>query len=181
MIDKIWSAHLGAATVCFGVVAALIYVLMITVTLVQIETVSGHVPFDLRPLGYGPMDAAALLDGLGGEGRRYYLTHQIPLDTAYPTLLALTLVSLMRWFGQNIPNNGLVRVGIIFAIAAAVCDHCENLGIVAMVLYWPDPSVLLVSASSVATVAKSVFTTFAVISAIAIGGVRAMHPKTSTQ
>jgi len=169
MIDRIWAKHLGMAVVCFGGVGALIYAVMITVTLAHLAAVSGQVPFDMRPSGYSPQEATALLEGLGVEGRRYYLNRQIPLDTAYPALLALTLVSLMRWFGQSIPSQRLVRVGIILSIGAALCDYSENLGIAVMVLNWPDLSGPIVHASSIATVAKSGLTTAAVMMAILIG------------
>ncbi|MGB0439564.1 MAG: hypothetical protein ACPGFC_05590, partial [Paracoccaceae bacterium] len=109
------------------------------------------------------------------EGRRYYLSHQIPLDTMYPALLALTLVSLMRWSGQSLSGPRLVRGGVTLAIAAALCDYTENLGIVAMVLSWPDPSAVLVYASSIATVAKSILTTAAVMMAVLIGGLATRH------
>ncbi|WP_299882835.1 hypothetical protein [uncultured Sulfitobacter sp.] len=169
MIDRIWTRHLGLATIYFGCLGALIYGLMITVTLAQIEAVSGHVPFDMRPTGYSPQDAAALLEGLGAEGRKYYLSHQIPLDTAYPALLAFTLVSLMRWLGQNIPAYRLVRFGIILSVGAALCDYIENLGITVMILSWPNLSAPLVYASSIATLTKSGLTTAAVIFTILIG------------
>lgn len=175
MIDRLWTRHLGIASIGFGVIAAVIYVVMITVTLSHIEAVSGQVPFDMRPRGYSQQDAAALLRGLGAEGRSYYLTHQIPLDTAYPALLALSLVSLMRWYGQVMHNSVLVRVGIILSVGAAGCDYCENLGIVAMISSWPDVSAFLVFASSFATVVKSVLTTMAVMLALLIGVLAARH------
>jgi len=169
MIDRVWAGHLGLAAICFGGLGALIYGLMITVTLAHIEAVSGQVPFDMRPMGYSPQDAAALLEGLGTEGRKYYLTHQTPLDTVYPALLALTLVTLMRWLGQNIPAIRLVQFGIILSVGAALCDYIENLGITVMILSWPDLSAPLVYASNIATLAKSGLTTVAVMMAILIG------------
>jgi len=175
MIDRIWARHFGVAAVCFGGVGALIYALMITVTLAHLAAVSGQVPFDMRPMGYSPQDAQMLLEGLGVEGRRYYLSHQIPLDTVYPALLALTLVSLMRWLGQNIQSQRLVRVGIMLSIGAALCDYSENLGIVAMIVRGPDLSASLVYASSTATVAKSMLTTMAVMFAILIGVLAARY------
>ena len=169
MIDSVSPRHFGIAAFCFGALGALIYVMMITVTLAHIEAESGQLPFDLRPLGYNTQDAATLLEGLGVEGRRYYLSHQIPLDTAYPALLALTLVSMMRWLDQSMPTHRFVRIGIIVSVGAALCDYAENLGIVAMILSWPNLSAPLVHASGIATVAKSGLTTAAVIVTILIG------------
>lgn len=68
MIDRIWTRHLGVATVCFGGVGALFYAVMITVTLSNIAAVSGQLPFDMRPSGYSPQDATALLEALEWKG-----------------------------------------------------------------------------------------------------------------
>ena len=151
----------GMAALASGLAGASIYLLMINVTLAHIETVSGQIPFDMRPFGYGPQEAAQLLDALGADGRRYYLTRQIPLDTVYPALLAMTLVSSMLWFGTRLPNSRLVRTGIVFAVGAAFFDYAENIGIAAMILGWPDVSDALVQATSAASVVKSCSTTAA--------------------
>lgn len=169
MIDRIWTRHAGRAAVCTGIIGAAIYLIMITVTLAHIEAVSGHVPFDMRPVGYSPQDATELLGGVGVEGRQYYLQRQIPLDTLYPALLALTLIFAMRWFGKRIANEQLERVGIILSVGAALCDYAENLGIVIMIQSWPDVSDSLVYASSAATISKSVLTTLAFFCLMLIG------------
>lgn len=171
MIERILTKYAGRAAVCTGIIGAAIYLIMITVTLAHIEAVSGHRPFDMRPIGYSPQDAAALLEGLGVEGRQYYLQRQIPLDALYPALLALTLIFAMRWFGKRIANEKLVGVGIILSVGAALCDYAENLGIVVMIQSWPDLSDALVYASSAASISKSVLTTLAFICLMLIGGV----------
>ena len=177
MMNRIWSRYTGMAAIGFGGIAALIYLLMINVTLAHIEAVSGQVPFDMRPFGYRPADAVELLDALGAEGRAYYLSQQIPLDTLYPATLALALVAAMNWFGRCMPSRKLVRVGIILSVCAAFGDYGENLGIIAMVRTWPDLPVPLVYATSTASIAKSVSTTLAVFLAILIATVWARLPK----
>lgn len=163
------SLRIGMAAMGFGLVAAAIYLLMIIVTLARIETVSGLVPFDMRPFGYGPADASALLDALGPDGRAYYLSRQIPLDTLYPAMLALTLIAMIRWFGRSAPHSGFVRLGIMLSVGAALFDYAENIGIVAMILSWPDPPVPLVLAASTASILKSALTTLAVVFALLVG------------
>lgn len=64
------SKQYGMAAISFGLVGGIIYLLMINVTLAHIEGVSGQVPFDMRPFGYGQLEAGKLLDGLGENGRR---------------------------------------------------------------------------------------------------------------
>ena len=114
MTDRMLPKHVGIIAVGSGLIGASIYLLMINVTLAHIEMVSGHVPFDMRPFGYGPTEATTLLEALGMEGRKYYLSHQIPLDTLYPAILALTLIATICWFGQRIPNTKLLRFGVVF-------------------------------------------------------------------
>jgi len=177
MNSTLLSRHTGFVAVGCGLIAAVIYVLMISVTLAHIETVSGHVPFDMRPLGYRPADAATLLEALGVEGRAYYLSRQIPLDTLYPATLALTLVATIYWFGQRIPNSKLVRLGMVLSVSSALFDYVENIGIAAMIWNWPEASVPLVYAASTATIAKSALTTLAVLLVLIIGFLWARFPK----
>lgn len=172
MMTSNLSRRYGMAAISFGLVGAIIYLLMINVTLAHIEAVSGQVPFDMRPLGYGLHEAAQLLDGLGENGRRYYLTHQIPLDTAYPAFLALTLISVIWWLGLRLPNRTTVRVGIVFSVAAAVFDYTENLGVAVMISSWPNLPSGLVYATSTATVLKSSLTVAAVSTVFLLVAVR---------
>lgn len=168
MKNGTFAKHSGAIAIGAGLVGATIYLVMINVTLAHIETISGQVPFDMRPLGYSPADAATLLNALGAEGSEYYLRNQIPLDTIYPAMLALTLIAAIGWFGQNMPNSKLVHFGIALSVGAALFDYCENIGIAAMIWTWPDISVVLVYAASTASIAKSVFTTLSVSMALII-------------
>ncbi len=174
------SKQTGKIAIGAALLATSVYVAMVSVTLAHLEFVSGQVPFDMRPFGYGPMDAATLLDSLGAEGREYYLSRQIPLDTLYPALLALTLSSAICWFGRRMPNRRLVHLGVAFAVGSALFDYAENLGIVAMISGWPDLSGSLVYATSTATIAKSFMTTLAVLFALATAFIWVRLPKTDT-
>ncbi|WP_298835514.1 hypothetical protein [uncultured Roseobacter sp.] len=169
MTNRILSKHIGIIAVGSGLIGASIYLLMINITLVHIEAVSGHFPFDMRPFGYGSTEAATLLGALGAEGRAYYLSHQIALDTLYPAMLTLTLIATICWFGQRMPNRKLVRFGIALSVGSALFDYVENLGIAAMIWSWPEVSVPLVFATSTATILKSAFTTVAVLLTLLVG------------
>lgn len=171
------SQNYGKFAIGAALFATSVYFAMVSVTLARLEVVSGQVPFDMRPFGYGPSDAATLLDALGADGREYYLSRQIPLDTLYPALLALTLSSTICWFGRRMPNRGLVQVGVAFAVGSALFDYIENLAIVAMIFGWPDVPGSLVYAASAATIAKSVITTLAVMLVLATGFTWARLPK----
>ena len=177
MIHTLLSRYVGFAAVGCGLIATVIYVLMIGVTLAHIEAVSGQVPFDMRPFGYSSAEAARLLESLGVEGRAYYLSHQIALDSLYPATLALTLSAAVCWFGQSLPNRKLVRFGIALSVGSALFDYVENLGIAAMIWSWPEVSTALVYAASTATIVKSALTTLAVLLALLIGFLWVRLPK----
>jgi hypothetical protein len=153
----------GRQAALFGLAAAGIYLLMIFVTLAHIETLSGLRPFDMRPGGYSAELANSLISNLGSSGRRYYLTRQIPLDLVYPSLMALTLVSLLKWLGSRDVSQKLVRIGTWFSIAAAIADYLENAGICFMILSWPEISANTVLAASASSIVKSGLTTTAVL------------------
>ena len=169
MMNRIHSKKIGMIAVGAGLIGASIYALMINVTLAHIEAVSGHAPFDMRPFGYDPIEAATLLEALGMEGRAYYLSHQIALDTIYPAMLTLTLIATICWFGQRIPNRKLVSFGIAVSVGSGLLDYIENLGIAAMIWNWPQVSVPLVYATSTATILKSALTTVAVLVTLLVG------------
>lgn len=176
-MHRILSQHYGKIAIGAALLATSVYVAMVGVTLAHLESVSAQVPFDMRPFGYGPSDATTLLDALGADGRAYYLSRQIPLDTLYPALLALTLSCAICWFGRRMPNRRLVHLGVAFAVSSALFDYIENLGIVAMIFGWPDVSGSLVYAASTATIAKSVMTTLAVVLVLATAFIWARLPK----
>lgn len=177
MNHTLCSRNIGFAAVGFGLIATAIYVLMISVTLAHIEAISGQVPFDMRPLGYHPKDAATLLKALGPEGREYYLSYQISLDTLYPAMLALTLIASFGWFGRRMPGSKLVRSGITLSVGCALFDYLENIGIVFMIWSWPEVSIALVYAASTATIIKSALTTLAVLLALLMGFLWVRLPK----
>lgn len=174
------SKHYGKIAIGATLLATSVYFAMVSVTLAHLQAVAGQMPFDMRPFGYGPMDAATLLHALGADGREYYLSRQIPLDALYPALLALTLSSTVCFFAQHMPNRRLVHLGVALAVGSALFDYAENVGIVAMVYGWPDVSGPLVHAVSAATIAKSVITTLAVMFALATGFIWTRMPKAHT-
>lgn len=169
MTHGILSKYAGIIAVCAGLVAASLYMLMITVTLAHLQAVSGLVPFDMRPLGYGPTEVAAMLEALGGDGRAYYLSSQIPLDTIYPAMLALTLCANILWLGRGVANRRIIHIGAALSIGCALFDYTENLGLVALIWGWPEVPEVLVYAVSAVTVLKSVTTTLAVGTVCLVG------------
>lgn len=172
MMKPTKSRRLGAATLALATASTIIYLLMIRVTLPTLLETSGQIAFDMRPFGYSPQDAAQLLQGLGENGRRFYLTWQIPLDILYPALLASTLICAALWLGKRQPHTHVTRIAIALALGTLICDYAENLGIVLMILNAAQLPDALVYASSSATILKS-FLTLAAIFCLSFLGLRA--------
>ncbi|MGH1579021.1 hypothetical protein [Planktotalea sp.] len=180
MTNRYLQQNAGAIAIGAGLVAVFLYGVMMTVTLANIQAISGQPAFDMRPFGYGPKDAATLLDALGDQGRAYYLSRQIPLDTLYPSLLALTLSASILWLGRGLHNRRIIHIGVAFSIACAVFVYSENFGIVAMLWNWPVVSPTLVHAVSIATILKSGATTIAMSLVLFLGVKRLGVAKTAT-
>ncbi|MEP0940979.1 MAG: hypothetical protein ABJH63_05335 [Rhizobiaceae bacterium] len=167
----------GQQAVVVGLAATCIYLAMINITLEHIQSLSGLRPFDMRPGGYSTEQAYALLDALGIDGRQYYLNRQIPLDLIYPGLMALTLVSVLKWLESHGLNGVLAQVGVWLSLGAAITDYLENAGICLMILNWPEPPTNLIRAASFASISKAVLTTLAVLT-VTIGLVFWLSRKT---
>ena len=143
------------------VLAMSVYLGMVFGTLSELERIAGARPFDLRPTGYSLDDAAALIASLGEDGRHLYLWRQIPLDTFYPALLALWSAGAICWFARPLrpAPKRLFQTVASLAFVAALFDYLENTLIVWMLNTAPDLSPTLVGMASLATLAKSGFTT----------------------
>lgn len=140
----------------------LVYGAIVLWSLPQISSAAGGLtPFGLRPAGYNLVEAKAFLTALGTEGRAFYLGPQHGLDTAYPALLAATLIWATLWGFGDLP--GAARVLLVLpALAGTGFDYHENVR-VAGLLREEAPTAAMVGAASFATVAKSVATTVAMI------------------
>lgn len=145
-----------------GAAATAFYAAMVFGSLADLEAVSGLKPFDMRPTGYGPDEARALLSSLGDAGRDTYLRHQLVLDTFYPALLAVNLSSLFRLVGRDSGARVAVQAGVIVSWCAAGFDYAENIGIAAMLALRDELPDALVTTTSLATVAKSASTSVAI-------------------
>ncbi len=159
--------HNGRAAIAFGLSALAVYLVMVLGTLEHLSDLAGAPPFDLRPAGYSQTDAADLLHALGDPGRRYYLTRQVPLDTLYPGLLALTLISTFRWRAAWFGPTAMTRLGGPVAILAAGFDYVENIGVALMLLGGPASDPSLIQATSTASILKSILTSAAMFGVIA--------------
>jgi mannose/fructose/N-acetylgalactosamine-specific phosphotransferase system component IID len=118
----------------------------------------GLMPFDMRPAGYSAGEARAFIGALSEQGRQFYQQVQHGLDSAYPGLMAVTLVMAFRSMFQGVMRffwSG-------FAILGAVFDYLENAA-VAIMLKTPvaDITDAMVHTASRWTILKSLTVTIA--------------------
>lgn len=158
----------GWLIVAFWGIAIFVYFLMVFGTLADIQRIASAKPFDMRPFGYSYEQALTLLSSLGEEGRRIYLTRQIPLDTFYPALLAISSSSSLIWLSRAFGSTArLYHAAAVLAYMAAIADYAENGLIVWMLKSGPSVPEGLVVAASLASVSKSLLTTIVFLSLLA--------------
>jgi hypothetical protein len=148
------SAPLSLVTICGGVPAG-------ATTPAQVSNVAGGLtPFDIRPKGYSYTEARAFLEAIGSQGRAYYASPELVIDTFYPPLYAVSRGLALWWLTmpgrvREAPLPLKVRYALIAVpILMASLDLFENGCIAGMLWTWPDLSHGLVEVSSVATRVK---------------------------
>jgi hypothetical protein len=92
----------------------------------------GLTPFDIRPKGYGYAEARAFLEAIGEEGRRYYASPELVIDTFYPALYAVSRGLALWWLTmpgrlREAPVPLKVRYALIAVpVVVASLDLVEN-------------------------------------------------------
>ena len=159
-IEKLFNYASGRNVLVLFLVTMSVYAWIL---LVSIPAVLSEAPdlilFDMSPLGYSMDFAVNLLNGIGIEGRSTYATHQLPVDFIYPGLFAVTYSLMLIWaLGKTFSKSSKIFLVSIFPVAAGVFDYLENLGIIGMLVSYPDISPSIVLLSSIFTILKSLMT-----------------------
>jgi hypothetical protein len=141
--------------------SGLLWVVMFFGPLAHLERLAGGLtPFDIQPKGYGYTEARAFLEAIGQQGRRYYVSPELVIDTVYPPLYAVSRGLALWWLTmpgrvREDPVPLKVRYALIAVpVLMASLDLFENGCIAVMLWTWPDLSHGLVEVSSLATQVK---------------------------
>ena len=144
-------------------------------TLAHLQALAGGAaPFDIRPLGYSYEEARSFLAATGEQGRAYYLSRQLILDTVYPPFYAVSRALALWWLtmpGRLYDGAILQRwrwTLVAIPVVMASFDGVENVCIAKMLWTWPDLSPGLVQVSSLATRLKFIAGVFTEISMAAL-------------
>jgi hypothetical protein len=120
----------------------------------RIEALSGGVGAIDFLIVYRPEKAYDMIAAYGEQGRRYYATIALTLDTLFPLLSALTFgFTLARVFHRTFSREGVLHRALFVPFGAMVADLLENAAIVTMLLSYPRRSAAVaLLASSFSTV-----------------------------
>lgn len=149
-------------------IAAAIYAVMLTVTIPHLHGLAGgrQLP-DLMPTGLGHAQAVDLLSALGEEGRRFYLTVQLPLDMVYPLASALAISLSLRALAAHLPGAArrpaLVMTMRWIPFIGALCDWGENICTALMIRSFPQVPPPLAQIGGALSLGKSVFVSLGVL------------------
>ena len=145
---------LGQAAALSSAVTFVIYVVMVLGTMPAFENAGGAMPPDLRVFGYAGSEIVAFLEALGDEGRAAYLRNQLTLDTAFPGLLALSMILTLNWLSQRAAVARQRLIGSIVMVIAAAADYTENAIVITALLQWPAASEAALDIASPITMLK---------------------------
>jgi len=138
----------------------LVYTFMLTVTIPKtMEFANGMKLLDMMPTGYDLNYVSELLTSLGENGRLTYLTNQIPVDMIYPLLFGLSYCLILGYFLKKLNklNSPYIYLCVI-PIIAGIADYLENIGIITMLINFPDLTKTIVNTTNIFSIIKSIST-----------------------
>jgi len=151
----------GKNVILLLVVTLAVYGFMLTYTIPNVMRYTGGLKLlDMQPTGYNIEYVRNLFDTLGEPGREAYLYGQIPIDMVYPSLFAITYSLLLAFlFKRAFKQTGNFGYLIFIPVLGGLFDYLENIGIIIMLLIYPDFSRFMAVTTNIFSVLKSLFTT----------------------
>lgn len=143
----------------------ILYVIMLTITIPKVMSYAGGMNLpDMMPAGYSALYVNSLLNNLGEKGRDVYLYNQIPLDMIYPFLFGTTYCLLLAFIINKLGKKESNLFYLCYIpLFAGLFDYFENIGIIMLLVSYPDNSIILSQTTNIFSVLKSTFTTISLI------------------
>lgn len=161
-IRKLVDKHsTGKKVLWLFILTNLVYVIMLVVTIPAVMHFSnGMQLLDMMPMGYDSEYINSLLGALGKEGRQAYLYKQLPVDMIYPLLFGVSYGLLIGYFLKKLDKlNSPLFYFCLLPVIAGIADYLENFGIITMLNSYPEMSQIVMGATSVFSIIKSMTTT----------------------
>jgi len=160
-IDKILEKNTaGKKVLSLFILTNVVYIFMLMVTIPKtMEFSNGMKLLDMMPTGYNQNYVNKLFKTLGENGREIYLTNQIPVDMVYPLLFGLTYSLLLAYFLNKINKlKSPFKYLSLLPIIAGIADYLENIGIITMLINFPDLTKTIVNTTNIFSIIKSIST-----------------------
>ncbi len=170
LIKFIESKNSGKIILGLFILTNIIYIYMLMVTIPKtMEFSNGMKLLDMMPTGYDWNYVNDLFNTLGENGRKTYLTYQIPVDMFYPLLFGLSYCLIFAYFLKKLGklNTSFIYVCLL-PIIGGITDYLENFGIIKMLNNYPDLSETMVNTTNTFSVLKSTTTSIFFIALIVI-------------
>ena len=151
----------GKKILLLFVLTNFIYAIMLLVTIPKTMTFSnGMKLLDMMPTGYDSEYVNALFEDLGENGRAVYLYNQIPIDMIYPFLFGISYCLLIAYLLKKLNKFNSAFFYLCFLpLIAGAADYLENFGIIIMLNNFPNLSQILINATNIFSIVKSMATT----------------------
>jgi hypothetical protein len=138
----------------------------------RIQTFSGGVGAIGFLIVYRPEKAYQMLAAYGPQGRQYYATIALTLDTIFSLASALVFSLILTYlFHRAFSREGVLQRALLVPPAAMVADLLENVNIIAMLLTYPQklPAIALL-ASAFSTVKWTAISAELVLVVVGLAG-----------
>ncbi|MFA6977930.1 MAG: hypothetical protein WC209_01300 [Ignavibacteriaceae bacterium] len=152
----------GKRILLLFVLTNIIYVIMLGITIPKVMSFSGGMKLlDMMPTGYNAEYVNSLLSALGEKGRNAYLFTQLPVDMIYPFLFGVSYCLVLAYILNKLGKFESRLFYLCFLpLFSGLFDYLENIGIITMLMSYPNNPVILTQITNVFSVLKSSFTTF---------------------
>ncbi|NOR73791.1 MAG: hypothetical protein GQ525_01395 [Draconibacterium sp.] len=161
----------GKIVLIFVIITAIVYLIMPIVTMPKVMQFANEMKIlDLLPGGYNLEYVNTLFKILGEEGRYNYLYFQIPVDTIFPVLLTITNCLLIALLLKKLElfRNPFIYL-CFFPLISGIADYAENIGIIRMLIKYPDITIFAVKVNSLFGIIKYTSITISFVAIIFLG------------
>lgn len=164
------SKNSGKIILGLFILTNIIYIYMLMVTIPKtMEFSNGMKLLDMMPTGYDWNYVNELFNTLGENGRKTYLTNQIPVDMFYPLLFGLSYCLIFAYFLKKLGKLSSSFIYLcLLPIIGGIADYLENLGIIKMLNDYPDLTETAVNVTNTFSVLKSTSSSIFFIALIVI-------------
>ena len=163
-----------------------VYALMLIITIPKVMTFSNGLKLlDMMPTGYNSDYINILFETLGEKGRYTYLYSQIPLDMIYPLLFGISYCLILAYFLNKLNKlKSSFFYLCLLPLIAGIFDYLENIGIITMLINYPNNSQVLMKLTNSFTIIKSMTTSVYFLSLLVIlitVGIKTLNRKKTTK